>query len=76
MITITSHEVISEENGYRRIRYRVIWDGVPIDVDCEDGQYDYELWRLPVGAEDDEEMQVAIGEYMEAHNIDPGIVHR
>lgn len=76
MITITSHEIISEENGYRRIRYHVIWDGVPIVVDCEDGQYDYEIAELPGGAEDDEEMQVAIGEYMEAHNIDPGIVHR
>ena len=74
MVTVTTHKVISdEEHPYRLIRYFVNWDGSEFSVDCYDGQYDYEL---PTKYDDDEELQIAIGEYIEQHGINPGKVHR
>ena len=73
MVTVTTHKVISDEEHYRLIRYFVNWDGSEFSVDCYDGQYDYEL---PNKYDDDEELQIAIGEYIEQHGIDPGKVHR
>ena len=92
IVLITDHEELpssyeedGEENGgYRRYRFCGHYDNPetiasgPFVVITEGGQYDYE--QSPDGIEDeergDEPIQIAIGEYMEEHGIDPGIVSR
>lgn len=63
-------------NGDEYKEYEVTgtYDGEPFLVRCFDGQYEYE--QYPPSCECDEPIQIAIGEYMEAHNIDPGRIHR
>jgi len=38
---------------------------------------EYKRWGFRLLVDDDDEpVQIAIGEYMEKHNIDPGKIHR
>jgi hypothetical protein len=61
-------------DGYRAYRVTGVVGSEVFSVMCQDGQYDYE--QYPGDLDDDEPIQIAIGEYMEEHGIDPGIVHR
>ena len=76
MIKITTHEERPSGIGppYRCWRFEGTINGERFMVDCEDGQYSY-IGYLP-SIEDDEPLQIAIGEYMAKHGIGPGMIHR
>lgn len=78
MATVISHKelpsIYGDNEAYRRYEYAVLIGDSILVVESEDGQYDYEDGaEIP---EDDEEIQVAIGEYIEQHNIDTGKISR
>jgi hypothetical protein len=76
MITVISHKAVpsvyGEQNSYRRYEFVISCDEKTFVAQCEGGEYDYE-GHAP---DDDEPIQVAIGEYMVTNEIDPGRVSR
>lgn len=78
MATVISHKQIpsiyGDNESYHRYEFAVLIGGKTIIVESEDGQYDYEEGAdVP---EDDEPIQVAIGEYIDQHDIDTGKISR
>ena len=82
MFTVVKHEELENSygpgSGYRRWRFWVSHPGqsLLVCVDAEDGQYDFLGVETDLDEDEDEELQVAIGEFMEKNGIDPGVVHR
>lgn len=76
MVTITNHKHIGSDGGYETHEFTGLFFGRPFVVIVCDGQYDYEKSPDFGDDEDDEPIQVAVGEYAEKHEIDLGKVHR
>ena len=76
-VRVLSHKSLpstyGQDSEYKRWGFCLTVDGKPLDVITEDGQYEY---NTPQVDDDDEPIQIAIGEYMEKHGIDPGKIHR
>lgn len=78
-VAITKHKELPSDNGgeYRKYRLSGLIDGEKFFVEIEDGQIlDYDGPDLSTDEEKDEALQIAVGEYLEANDIDPGKCHR
>ncbi len=74
MTEIVSHESLPSDNGgrYKKWRFRGNHNGQDLVVITEDGQYEHNITDI----DDDEEIQIAVGDYATAHDLDMGVCHR
>ena len=77
MVTVTTHteipSIYGDQTKYRRYQFVILTEWRTLLVQSEGGEYEYEDSNIP---EDDEPIQIAIGQYMAEHNIDPGTISR
>ncbi len=74
-VIITSSKFVHEEGLYKQWEFTGTYDGQQFVVATYDGQYDYDFGDQEP-PEDDEPIQIAVGEYAEVNNIDLGKCHR
>ena len=74
-VTITEAKFVGEDGPYKEWIFVGTYDGIRFVVTTYDGQYDYsEPTDFP--DDDDEPVQIAIGEFAEKNNLDLGKCHR